>query len=137
MAVSTLLGVLMAFKGIIELLTLWQISMIWTAINLIIGIIVNLFTIPMYTLFQKHTADEYRGRFWGIENSLRALALCSGYFLSGWLAQSVWLGFLFAAASFVMLAIGIWTKNLTSIQSLEEDGIGSNVQMQTISLKDD
>jgi len=98
----------------------WVISIGCTIGSIICGIAVNFFTIPMYVLFQKQTTDEYRGRFWGLENALRTFAMCSGFFLAGFLAQRVWLGFLFFGTAAALLAINVWAINVPSIKALQD-----------------
>lgn len=119
MSICTLAGIPLMLSEVIGFFSLGQITMIWVAINLYCGITVNLFTVPLYTLFQKNISNEYRGRFWGIENSIRTIALCSGYLLAGLLAQKVWLGFLFAGAALIMFIMAIWVRNLNSIKKLD------------------
>jgi DHA3 family macrolide efflux protein-like MFS transporter len=96
-SVYTALGTLTFIPYIRSSFTNWQISLFWTVGNMLCGMAASFFTIPMYVIFQKYTADAYRGRFWGLENALRTFAMCSGYFIAGFLAQRVWLGFIFGA----------------------------------------
>jgi DHA3 family macrolide efflux protein-like MFS transporter len=98
----------------------WVISLGCTIGSVICGIAVSFFTIPMYVLFQKQTTDEYRGRFWGFENSLRTFAMCSGFFLAGFLAQRVWLGFLFLGTAMALFSIDVWAINLQAIKELQD-----------------
>lgn len=112
MSACTLCGVLLTLDIALQTLSAEYIIIAWSAINLCCGISVNLFTIPLYTMFHQQTIDEFRGRFWGIENSIRTLALCCGYLLAGLLAQSVHLGFLFAAYAAIMLALAVFAKRI-------------------------
>ena len=98
----------------------WEMSIFCTLGNIICGLAASFFTIPMYVIFQKHISDEYRGRFWGLENSLRTLAMCSGFFSAGFLAQKVWLGFLFLITAIVLFTIGLWAINQTAIRELND-----------------
>jgi|GEM_PF-1525265 len=112
MSICTFCGVVLTLDVTLSALTSSQISLIWAAINLCCGISVNLFTIPLYTMFHQQTDDEYRGRFWGIENSVRTLALCCGYLLAGLLVQNVPLVYVIAAYGTVMLALSIIAKRI-------------------------
>ena len=113
---STLIGVPWFVPQVISYFSNWEISIFWAIINIICGVVVNFFTIPLYVFFQKHTSDEYRGRFWGLENSLRTVAMCGGFFVGGFFAQKVWLGFLFLGTAIVQFAIAICTKNIKAIK---------------------
>ncbi len=91
----------------------------WTVTNAVAGMAASFFTIPMYVVFQKYTQDEYRGRFWGLENSTRTLAICIGFLGGSFLAGRVWLPFLFWVAAAGQLAIGLWAINLKAIRELK------------------
>ena len=97
-----------------------QISLCWTFTSLICGMVVNFFTIPMYVIFQKHTSDSYRGRFWGLENSIRTFAMGSGFLIAGLLAQRVWLGYLFAGATLALFAVDAWAISQKAIRELHD-----------------
>jgi MFS family permease len=107
MSACTAGGALLALPAVMRALGADQISLVWVGINLLVGITVNLFTIPLYTFFQKESVGEFRGRFWGLENSLRTLALSCGYLLAGALAGIFYIGTLFAAYAVVMLALAV------------------------------
>jgi MFS family permease len=122
LSIFTLFGIVSFFPNLVAALhaTTWHLSLFWTATNLICGLFVSLFTIPMYVLFQKHISDDYRGRFWGFENSLRTAAMGLGFLLAGFLAQKIWLGYLFIAITVVMLAVNFWILNLRPIRDFHE-----------------
>ncbi|HEX3027782.1 MAG TPA: hypothetical protein VHT34_00400, partial [Clostridia bacterium] len=89
-----------------------QVSIIWTGINFLMGCSANMFIVPLYTFFQEQSADKFRGRFWGIENSLRTLALGCGYLIAGILAQSIDLTILFSAYAVVTAGIAFWARKI-------------------------
>jgi DHA3 family macrolide efflux protein-like MFS transporter len=97
-----------------------QISLVWTMTSAMCGLVVNFFTIPMYVIFQKYTADSYRGRFWGLENSLRTFAMSAGYFVAGFLAERVSLGFLFLSVALALFAVDAWAINQKAIKALRD-----------------
>lgn len=90
----------------------------WMVINFLCGASVNLFVVPLYALFQRQTPAEYRGRFWGIEQSVRTIALCSGYLMAGLMAETVPLSALFLSYALITLGLGFWVTRLKSIQGL-------------------
>ncbi len=120
LGLCTLAGVPWFFPHIRGHFTNGQISLAWTATSMICGLVVNFFTIPMYVIFQKHISDGYRGRFWGMENSLRTFAMSSGYVLAGMLAQGVWLGFLFLGSALALFAVDAWAINRKAIKALHD-----------------
>ena len=120
LGLCTLAGVPWFFPQIRDHFTNGQISLVWTATSVICGLVVNFFTIPMYVIFQKHIADGYRGRFWGLENSLRTFAMSGGYLLGGMLAQRVWLGALFLGTALALFAVDAWAINQKAIKALHD-----------------
>jgi MFS family permease len=73
--------------------------------NAIAGAGGALFIVPLYALFHARITEEFRGRFWGLESSLRTAAMCAGYFASGILAQRLWLGYIFAGTAGLLLLL--------------------------------
>jgi MFS family permease len=94
----------------------WGITIWWAMISFIIGIGMVSFNIPVNVIFQKHTLDEYRGRFWGLQSAVIAFAIGMGYLVGGILAQSLWMGFLFAGSSLAIFAIDLWAVNIKEIK---------------------
>jgi hypothetical protein len=74
------------------------------------------FNIPMNVIFQKHTLDEYRGRFWGLQSAVIAFSIGMGYLVGGILGQSLWMGFLFAGSSLAIFTIDLWAVNMKEIK---------------------
>jgi MFS family permease len=112
MSVMTLAGTPIVVGAVSGWLDAGAVSVIWTGVNLLVGLSVNLFIIPLYTFFQQQSAGEFRGRFWGIENSMRTLALGCGYLLAGALAQSVSLPILFAVYAVLTAVLAVFAKRL-------------------------
>lgn len=98
----------------------WEISIFLTIPKIIGGVALGFFIIPINVIFQKFTSDEYRGRFWGLQTSIMTLAIATGFFMSGYLAQKVWLGFLFYGIAIVLLIMNLWVINLKPIKDLKE-----------------
>jgi MFS family permease len=98
----------------------WDISIFLTIPKIIGGVSLTYFIIPINVIFQKFTSDEYRGRFWGLATSLMTLAISIGYFISGFLAQKVWLGVLFYGTAIVLFIMNLWVINLKAIKDLNE-----------------
>jgi MFS transporter, DHA3 family, macrolide efflux protein len=96
----------------------WEISAFLSAPKIIGGLSMTFFIIPINVIYQKYTSDEYRGRFWGIQGSLMTLSMASGYFIAGFFAQRVWLGYLFYIPAIVLLVINLWVTNLKEIKEL-------------------
>ncbi len=112
MAACTLAGTPLVLSVLNGWLNAGQVSLLWTGVNLLVGISVNLFIIPLYTFFQEQSAGEFRGRFWGIENSMRTLALSCGYLLAGVFAQNISLLILFAVYAVLTAALALWVKRI-------------------------
>lgn len=113
MSVLTLAGTPIVFGVASDWLNAGQVSIIWTGINFLMGCSANMFIVPLYTFFQEQSAGEFRGRFWGIENSLRTLALGCGYLLAGILAQSISLAVLFAVYAVITAGIAFWARRIS------------------------
>lgn len=128
MAACTLAGAPLVLCFMNRWLDAGRISMIWTGVNLLVGISVNLFIIPLYTFFQVQSASEFRGRFWGIENSMRTLALSCGYLLAGILAQSTSLLVLFAVYALITAGLAVWVKRTGPV--LEHKNTPQYTQLQ-------
>jgi MFS family permease len=48
--------------------------------NAIAGAAGAFFIVPTYAVFHARGDEEFRGRFWGLEGSLRTAAMCAGFF---------------------------------------------------------
>jgi len=110
MAVCTLAGAPLVLSVAHRWLNAFQVSMVWTVVNFLVGLSVNQFIIPLYAFFQEQSAGEFCGRFWGIENSLRTLALGCGYLLAGIMAQSFSLLIVFPAYALLTTGLAAWVK---------------------------
>jgi MFS transporter, DHA3 family, macrolide efflux protein len=120
LGLCTAAGVPWFFSQIRSHFTNGQISLCWTLTSLICGLVVNFFTIPTYIIFQTHTSDAYRGRFWGLENSLRTFAMSGGFLVAGLLAQRVWLGYLFLGTALALFAVDAWAIRQKAIRELHD-----------------
>lgn len=98
----------------------WTITAWFCVGGLILGFAMPFVFIPINVLFQKHTLDQYRGRFWGIQSSLAAAMMPLGYFMAGFLAQRVAMTVLFAGVSVVMFSVGLWISNVREVRDLRE-----------------
>jgi DHA3 family macrolide efflux protein-like MFS transporter len=96
----------------------WEITAFLSAPKIIGGLSMTFFIIPINVIYQKFTSDEYRGRFWGLQGSLMTLAMSSGYFLAGFFAQRVWLGYLFYIPAIALLIMIYRFTNLKEIKEL-------------------
>ena len=80
--------------------------------NAVAGAAGAFFIVPVYAVFHARGAEEFRGRFWGLESSLRTAAMCAGFFAGGILAQRLPLGLLFTATAVVLLALWVWVARM-------------------------
>jgi MFS transporter, DHA3 family, macrolide efflux protein len=103
LAANTLL--VAALLGARGLLGASWMSAACTLGNTIAGAAGAFFIVPLYSLFHARSSDEFRGRFWGLESSLRTAAMCGGYFAAGVLAQRLPLGFVLAGTAAVLLVL--------------------------------
>lgn len=103
LAVHTFL--MAALVGARTLLDISWMSALCTLGNAIAGAAGAFFIVPLYALFHARSTEEFRGRFWGLESSLRTAAMFAGYFLAGILAQRLGLGFIFAGTAVVLLVL--------------------------------
>jgi MFS family permease len=94
----------------------WEITILWAILSIIVGVGMISFNIPINVIFQKHTLNEYRGRFWGFQSSIIAFSMGMGYLIGGVLAQNVWMGFLFAGSSLAIFTIDLWAVNIKEIK---------------------
>ncbi len=101
-------------------LTNWAITAWFSAGGLILGFAMPFIFVPLNVLFQRHTVDEYRGRFWGIQSSLRTGMMPLGFFMAGFLAQRVAMTLLFASVAVVMFSVGVWISNVREVKALTE-----------------
>ncbi|HEX3045737.1 MAG TPA: MFS transporter [Bacillota bacterium] len=97
----------------------WEITILWAIISIVIGIGMAFFNIPTQVIFQKHTSDEYRGRFWGLQSSIINFSIGMGFLVGGILAKYVWMGFLFAGSSLALIAIDLWAVNMKEIKEFK------------------
>ncbi len=98
---------------------IWGITYIVASLSVVIGIAVTFFNIPINVIFQKHTAEEFRGRFWGFYYSLTSLIVPIGYFMGGFLSQNLPLVYVFAGSAVIMLILDIWAVNLKEIKDIQ------------------
>jgi MFS family permease len=103
---------MVALFGARQLLGASWMSAACTLGNAIAGAAGAFFIVPVYALFHARSADEFRGRFWGLESSLRTAAMCGGYFVAGMLAQRLPLGYVFAGTAAVLLFLFTWVARL-------------------------
>jgi MFS family permease len=103
LAVHTFL--MAALVGARTLLDVSWMSALCTLGNAIAGAAGAFFIVPLYALFHARSTEEFRGRFWGLESSLRTAAMFAGYFLAGILAQRLGLGFIFAGTAVALLVL--------------------------------
>ncbi len=80
--------------------------------NAIAGAAGAFFIVPTYAVFHARGDEEFRGRFWGLEGSLRTAAMCAGFFTGGLLAQRLPLGLLFTATAAVLLVLWFWVARM-------------------------
>lgn len=112
LAAHTLLVI--ALLGCRDLLGVAWMSAACALGNAIAGAAAAFFVVPVYALFHARSVDEFRGRFWGLESSLRTAAMCAGYFVAGTLAQRLPLPFVFAATGVILLMLFIRVERLPS-----------------------
>lgn len=98
----------------------WGVTALFSVTGIITGLAVACFIIPINTIFQKYTTDEYRGRVWGLQISVITLAGAIGYFIGGFLAQKVGMGFLLAGSAIFVLIIDLWVVSLKEIKELKD-----------------
>ncbi len=113
---NNLIMAALVFTPLRSYLNLWEITIIWGILAIIVGIGMISFNIPINVIFQKHTLDEYRGRFWGLQSAVIAFSMAMGYLVGGILAQSLWMGFLFAGSSLAIFIIDLWAVNIKEIK---------------------
>ncbi len=101
-------------------LTNWGITAWFSAGGLILGFAMPFIFVPLNVLFQRHTVDEYRGRFWGIQSSLRTAMMPLGFFMAGFMAQRVAMTILFASVAIIMFSVGVWISNVREVKALKE-----------------
>lgn len=118
--IAIILDFLVVVPQIKSILRVWDISVFMAITTMTAGLSITFFTVSMYTIFQKYTSDEYRGRFWGFQSSLHTFAISIGYFIAGFLAQRVWLGWLFIGVGVSLFIIDLWVVNLKAIKELNE-----------------
>jgi NhaP-type Na+/H+ or K+/H+ antiporter len=82
--------------------------------NVIAGISAGFYVVPLYSLYHARCREEFRGRFWGLENSLRTASTCGGFLIAGILAQRLPLSAIFTAAAAIMLLMAVWAQGLRS-----------------------
>ena len=98
----------------------WTITAWFCAAGLVLGLAMPFIFIPINVLFQRHTLDQYRGRFWGMQSSLTTAMMPLGYFIAGFLAQRVAMTLLFAGVAVVMFSVGLWISNVKEVKNLKE-----------------
>jgi DHA3 family macrolide efflux protein-like MFS transporter len=92
-------------------------SIACTVANLVAGTAAAFFVVPTYSVFHARTAEQFRGRFWGLEAALRTAAMCAGYFLAGALAQRLPLELVYAEAGVVLAVLSVIVMRLKASQA--------------------
>jgi MFS family permease len=98
----------------------WTITAWFCAGGLVLGLAMPFIFIPINVLFQRHTLDQYRGRFWGMQSSLTTAMMPLGYFIAGFLAQRVAMTVLFAGVAVIMFSVDLWISNVKEVRNLKE-----------------
>jgi MFS transporter, DHA3 family, macrolide efflux protein len=98
----------------------WAITAWFCAGGLVLGLAMPFIFVPINVLFQRHTSDQFRGRFWGIQSSLTTATMPLGYFAAGFLAQRVAMAVLFTAVALIMFSVGLWISNVKEVKTLQE-----------------
>lgn len=94
----------------------WSMTILFTIAGIIVGISLTFFNVPITVIFQKNTSDEYRGRFWGVQSAIISLTTSIGFLIGGYLAQKIWMGYLFIGTSIFVFVIAVWIVNLKVIK---------------------
>lgn len=76
--------------------------------NILAGASGAFFVVPLYAFFHTRSREEFRGRFWGLEGSLRTAATCGGFLAAGILAQRFSLASIFALMAALMFFLFLW-----------------------------
>lgn len=76
--------------------------------NILAGASGGFFVVPLYAFFHTRSREEFRGRFWGLEGSLRTAATCGGFLAAGILAQRFSLASIFALMAALMFFLFLW-----------------------------
>ena len=92
-------------------------SVACTVANLAAGTAAAFFVVPTYSLFHARTAEQFRGRFWGLEGALRTAAMCAGYFVAGALAQRLPLEVVYAETGVVLAVLSVLVMRLKASQA--------------------
>jgi Arabinose efflux permease len=100
--------------------TVWDFTIIGSFLAMIGGIAFSFCVIPINVIFQKNISDEYRGRFWGFLSAVTALTMAIGFLLGGFLAQKVWMVYLFLSTAIGLLVIDLWIINTQEIKTLKD-----------------
>lgn len=90
--------------------------------NAIAGAAGAFFIVPTYAVFHARGDEEFRGRFWGLEGSLRTAAMCAGFFAGGILAQRLPLEMIFTGTSAVLLALLLWVVRMRPAEAPQAAG---------------
>ncbi len=96
------------------LLSVRELSIICALSNAMAGASAAFFSVPLYALYHARGREEFRGRFWGFEVSLRTAATCGGFFMAGILAQRLPLGTIFGGTAVLMFLMCLWAQGMKS-----------------------
>jgi MFS family permease len=105
-SVTTFLFVLILWAR--KWLDLTWLSGICALSNTLAGASGAFFVVPLYAFFHARSREEFRGRFWGLEGSLRTAATCAGFFVAGILVQRLPLATIFADMAALMFVLFLW-----------------------------
>jgi MFS transporter, DHA3 family, macrolide efflux protein len=119
-SVCTLLMVPALVPQLRHFFTNWTVTAWFCSGGFILGLAMPFIFIPLNVLFQKHTLDQYRGRFWGIQSSLTTVMMPIGYFMAGFLAQRTAMMILFAGVAIIMFSVDVWISNVKEMKEMKE-----------------
>ncbi len=114
LAISATTFVLVPIFWARVLLSVRELSIICALSNTLAGASAAFFSIPLYALYHTRGREEFRGRFWGFEVSLRTAATCGGFFTAGILAQRLSLGTIFGGTAVLMFLMCLWAQGMKS-----------------------
>jgi len=88
-----------------------------TAANVVAGGAGAFFIVPLYSFFHARAAEQFRGRFWGLEGALRTAAMCAGYFLAGSIAQRLPITAIFGGTGVVLALLSVAVTRVKGLAS--------------------
>lgn len=98
--------------------TNYSVFIMFCILSFVLMIFNSLVNVPIFTIFQKRVPDEYRGRFFGMLNTLTQGIVPLGLMVMGFLSDILHSSVIFIASGLISFALTIWMLFIPGFKEL-------------------